>query len=114
MGGIKTRLIPYIKSTRNKHSSGYNRFECGYIDAGQGYNLTHKYVVSRSADNVCINFSLPPVHMDSIGGGYIRIWSNGVDIKWLAELDHISDMELVSGVPDVLTEPEPIEQEFGG
>lgn len=29
-------LIPYIKPTRRKHSSGYNVFECGYLDKSEG------------------------------------------------------------------------------
>lgn len=104
-------LIPYIKPTRNKHDSGYNKFECGYIDVRQGHNPTHKYVVAKSADHIYTNPNLPFVHMDSIDGGYIRIWSNEVDIKWLEEFDLFSDMELVAGVPDVLIEPEPIKEE---
>lgn len=108
---MKTRLIPYIKPTRNKHDSGYNKFECGYLDANEGANPTYKYVVSKSADHICVNFNLLFVHMDLIDGGYVRIWSNGVNVKWLAELDHISDMDLVVGVPSALIEPEPIKEE---
>lgn len=82
-------LIPYIRPTRNKHDSGYNKFECGYLDADEGANPTHKYVVSN------------------------RIWSNGVDVKWLTESDLFSDMDLVAGTPNALTKPEPIEDITG-
>lgn len=104
-------LIPYIKPTRNKHDSGYNKFECGYLDVDEGANPTHKYVVAKSADHICIHLNLPPVHMDSIDGGYIRIWSNEVDVKWSEEFDLFSDMELVPGVPKILADPEPIKEE---
>lgn len=108
---MKTRLIPYIKPTRNKHDSGYNKFECGCLNADEGANPTHKYVVSRSSDHVQTNFNLPPVHMDLIDGGYIRIWSHGTDVKWLTEYDLFSDMELVAGAPSALIELEPIKEE---
>lgn len=108
---MKNRLIPYIKPTRNKHDSGYNKFECGYLDVNEGANPTYKYVVSGLSDHVYTDFNLSSVHMDLIDGGYIRIWSNGADIKWLAESDLFSDMELVVGAPNALIEPEPIKEE---
>lgn len=99
-------LIPYIKPTRRKHDSGFNKFECGYLDKSEGSSPTRKYVVSDGADHIYNGFiglreNLPALNMDLTNNGYIRIWSNDGDIKWKDEKMPFSSMELSFGMPAI-------------
>ena len=99
-------LIPYIKPTRRKHSSGYNVFECGYLDKSEGANPTRKYVLSMGTDHVYNGFTalqeaIPSLNMDLTNNGYIRIWSNDGYIKWRDEIVPLSDMEISFGIPTI-------------
>lgn len=101
-----SQLIPYIKPTRRKHSSGYNMFECGYLDKSEGANPTRKYVLFIGADHIYNGFTAlqktaPTLNMDLTNNGYMRIWSNDGDIKWRDEVIPLSDMELSFGIPAI-------------
>lgn len=82
---------PYFKPTDKVHESGFNCFECGYLQLGEGNKAVKKIVIANGVDHI-MNTTIQDIanskkdgikiNIDLLQDGHVRIVSLEKPLYW--------------------------------